>query len=183
MTKKILLIDDDDLVRRSLESLLKRNGYAVVTASSAAEAISQAQIILFDLVVTDVRMPGDNGIIALEKIKNLYEPQKHNCGFVVISGYAEEDSPSLAIRLGVTHFLSKPFDNQNFLESIQRELKLIGEMISFEGDLSIDQQKIGTLKYEFNMYELPIKRIYNPKVTRGLENTNDGFIIVEYREI
>ncbi len=61
--------------------------------------------------------------------------------------------------------------------------KIKGEIISFEGTLNIDQTKIGTIKYEFNMHDLPIRRIYNPKVTRTMENTKDGFIIVENREI
>lgn len=63
------------------------------------------------------------------------------------------------------------------------EFKIKGETISFEGELMIDDTKIGTIKYEFNMYDLPIRRVYNPKVTRTLENTKDGFIIVENREI
>ncbi len=63
------------------------------------------------------------------------------------------------------------------------EFKIDGETISFEGELAIDKTKIGSIKYEFNMYDLPIRRIYNPKVTRTMENTKDGFIIVENREI
>jgi hypothetical protein len=63
------------------------------------------------------------------------------------------------------------------------EFKIEGETISFEGDLSIDETKIGNLKYQFNMYDLPIRRVYNPKVTRTMENIKDGFIIVENREI
>jgi hypothetical protein len=63
------------------------------------------------------------------------------------------------------------------------EFKIDGEKISFEGELVIDDTKIGNVKYEFNLYDLPIRRIYNPKVSRTLENTKDGFIIVENREI
>ena len=63
------------------------------------------------------------------------------------------------------------------------EFKIEGETISFEGDLSIDKTKIGSVKYEFNLYALPIRRVYNPKVTRTMENTKEGFIIVENREV
>ncbi|HNX69615.1 MAG TPA: beta-ketoacyl-ACP synthase II [Candidatus Omnitrophota bacterium] len=139
MSKKILLIDDDDLVRRSVESLLKRNGYAVVTAASADEAVSQAKIINFELIVTDVRMPGENGIRAIEKIKAFYEKINHICGFIVISGYAEEDTPALAIRLGVTHFLSKPFDSKDFLNNIQKELQLLADNRRLKSKTSVDR--------------------------------------------
>lgn len=63
------------------------------------------------------------------------------------------------------------------------EFKIKDETISFEGNLMVDDTKIGTMNYEFNMYDLPIRRIYNPKVSRTMENTKDGFIIVENREI
>ena len=63
------------------------------------------------------------------------------------------------------------------------DFQIVGEKISVEGDLNIEESKIGNIKYEFNMYDLPIRRINNPKVSRTLENTKEGFIIVENREI
>src|SRR3989338_6667286 len=101
---KILLIDDDELVVKTLSRLLTAQGYLVETAGNAIEAISKAAISDFDLVISDVRMPGENGVIAVEKIKKIYEARKVICGYMLISGFAEEDTPAHAIRLGVDKF-------------------------------------------------------------------------------
>jgi DNA-binding NtrC family response regulator len=69
MGKKILFIDDDTLVRKSLENFLKREAYTVVTAGSAQEAANHAAAIDFDVVISDVRMPQENGIVAIQRIK------------------------------------------------------------------------------------------------------------------
>jgi hypothetical protein len=53
----------------------------------------------------------------------------------------------------------------------------------FEGELSIEGTPIGTARYEFDLYDLPIRKVYNPKVQQQLEATSDGFEVVEIREI
>jgi len=125
MSQKILLIDDDDLVTKTLRKLLSIKGYQVETANNALEAVTKVATTDFDLVISDVRMPGENGIVAIEKIKAIYSERKVVCGYILISGYAEEDTPSHAIRLGVDKFLNKPFDNETFLKSVEDELKLV----------------------------------------------------------
>lgn len=125
MTHKILLIDDDTLVVKTLSRLLTTKGYKVETALNAIEAISKVAVSDFDLVISDIRMPGDNGIIAIEKIKQIYEERKIVCGYILISGYAEEDTPAHAIRLGVDKFIYKPFENVVFLKNIEEELDLV----------------------------------------------------------
>jgi len=128
MSQKILLIDDDDLVTKTLRKLLSIKGYQVETANNALEAVTKVATSDFDLVISDVRMPGENGIVAIEKIKAIYSERKVVCGYILISGYAEEDTPSHAIRLGVDKFLNKPFDNETFLKSIEDELSLIKKL-------------------------------------------------------
>src|SRR3990167_6759403 len=98
MPEKILLVDDDALVVKSLKRVLETTGYSVEVANNAVEAISKAAMLDFDLVISDIRMPGDNGVIAVEKIKKIYQARKIICGFIFISGYAEEDTPAHAIR-------------------------------------------------------------------------------------
>ena len=122
---KILLIDDDDLVVRSLKRLLTSKGYSVETANSALEAIAIAAVTNFDLVISDIRMPGENGIAAIETIKSIYTSKKLTCGYIIISGYAEEDTPAHAVRLGVSKFLYKPIDTDLFLKNIEDECELV----------------------------------------------------------
>ncbi len=125
MEKRILLIDDDELVVRTLERLLASKGYHVETANNAIDAVSKVAITDFGLVISDIRMPGESGIIAIEKIKKIYDEKRHISGFMFITGYAEEDTPEHAIRLGVDRFLFKPFDNDTFLRNVQEELELV----------------------------------------------------------
>jgi 3-oxoacyl-[acyl-carrier-protein] synthase II len=125
MIPKILVIDDDLLVSKTLKNLLTKKGYGVETASNAIEAISLVATKNYDLIISDVRMPGENGVVAIEKIKKIYAEKRIICGYVFISGYPEEDTPAHAIRLGVNRFLYKPFDSENFLKNIKEELELI----------------------------------------------------------
>jgi len=125
MGKKILFVDDDTLVRKSLENFLKREEYTVVTAASAQEAANHAMSIDFDVVISDVRMPQENGIVAIQKIKEIYEPKGHICGYILITGYAEEDTPEHAIRLGIDKFILKPLDINIFRSALLDELKLV----------------------------------------------------------
>lgn len=127
MHEKILIIDDDDLVVRTFKKLLFNQGYDVDIANNAVEAITKVAIKQFDLVISDVRMPGDNGVVAIEKIKNIYQAKRVICGYILISGYAEEDTPSHAIRLGVDKFLYKPIDSSEFLIAVSNELELVGK--------------------------------------------------------
>ncbi len=125
MIPKILLVDDDPLVIKSLKNLLVKQGYEVECARNAIDAISLVAVKDFDLVISDIRMPGENGIIAVEKIKKIYKEKQILCSFMFISGYAEEDTPEHAIRLGVDKFLFKPFDNEVLLRNIVEELDLV----------------------------------------------------------
>lgn len=125
MKEKILLIDDDELVVKTLRRLLATQGYHVETANSALEAVSKVAVSDFDLVISDIRMPGENGIVAIEKIRKIYEDREVVCGYIIISGYAEEDTPAHAIRLGVDKFLYKPFDNKTFLKNVEEELEIV----------------------------------------------------------
>lgn len=124
MKQKILLIDDDDLVIRSLRKLLSAKGYEVESAVNALEAVTLAANQDFDLVVSDVRMPGESGITAIEKIQALYGERRISCGYILISGYSEENTPEQTARLGINTFLNKPFDNEAFLKHVQEELKI-----------------------------------------------------------
>lgn len=140
MIPKILLIDDDELVLKTIKRLLVAKGYQVESAPNAVEAISLAAVNDFDLVISDVRMPGENGIIAIEKIKKIYEEKRTISGYILISGYAEEDTPAHAIRLGVDKFIYKPFDNEKFLQVVKEELELAEK----ERELRLAPQKTPT---------------------------------------
>jgi len=122
--KKILIVDDDQLVVKTVQKLLTKQGYEVKTATNAIEAISLVARHDFDLVISDIRMPGESGIIAVQKIQEIYKEKRIDCGYIFFSGYAEEDTPAHAVQLGVDKFIYKPFDSELFLKNVEEELLL-----------------------------------------------------------
>lgn len=95
--------------------LLQSEEYSVQLACTGEEALEKAREHYFDLVLCDVRMPGMDGLEAIEKLKPLVE----GAYFIVMTGYASEDAPIRALRLGVDDYLTKPFDIPLFLEKLR----------------------------------------------------------------
>ncbi len=114
----ILLVDDDDLVRQTLSMLLEREGFSVVSAASGREALEKARQRTFDLVISDVRMSEMNGVQTVAALRQVL-PDAH---MILITGFADEEAPIQALRLGVDDYLKKPFDLDAFLARI-RELR------------------------------------------------------------
>lgn len=121
--KNILVIDDEGLVTKSLQKLLKKEGYAVVVAASGDEAIKQCKSQEFDLIVSDIRMPELDGIETVKKIRQLLkEAGKRPIPEILITGFAEEDSYRRALELKVTDYIYKPFDMKEFVNTVRRNL-------------------------------------------------------------
>ncbi len=116
--EKILIIEDDPLVLETLRGVLSAGGYEVEMASSGLEAISKARESDYALIITDVRMPGMDGIEALGKLA-AYQPQARK---LVITGYAEYDAPVRAIQITVDDYLMKPFGADVLLRSVRNAL-------------------------------------------------------------
>ncbi len=113
---EVLLIDDDELVRQSLEMLLSHEGFTVATASDGNQALDLAKTHGFDLVISDVRMPGLDGFQCITQIREILP----EANFVLISGYSEQDAPIQALRMQVDDFFRKPFDLDLFMDRIRK---------------------------------------------------------------
>lgn len=113
----ILLVDDDPLVRQSLAMLLEKEGFAVTSAACGQDALKAGDAQLFDLVVCDIRMPDLDGLDVVRRLQEAHL-EAH---FVLITGFAGEDAPIQALRLGIHDYLRKPFDLEAFLDRV-REL-------------------------------------------------------------
>ena len=124
MPKKVLLIDDDPLVGGTVLTMLKRQGYHVEAVLSGAEALERVGEESYDLIISDIRMPGMNGIQAIEAIQKLHRETGRVCAFMFITGFAEENFPENTIRIGVSDILMKPLDAQEFLQSVEKNLAL-----------------------------------------------------------
>ena len=111
----ILVVDDDELMRDSLTSLLEEEGFQVAGAESGPRALELAEEQYFELVVCDVRMPQMDGI---ETVRRLQEGIP-DATFIMITGYASEEAPVEALRLGVDDYIRKPFEIPEFLAKIR----------------------------------------------------------------
>ncbi len=102
---KILLADDEDLVRHLIGELLTREGHQVMEVADGKEAIEALDSGIFEVVFTDINMPGANGIEVLKKAKQI----SPDLEVVIITGYASVDNAADAVRFGAYDYLTKPF--------------------------------------------------------------------------
>ncbi|MFN8608639.1 MAG: response regulator [Vulcanimicrobiota bacterium] len=116
---RILLLEDDAQLRTVLQTVLEAEGYIVMPAPLAEEALALAQQSPPDLVVADIRMEGMDGLDALAAIKE-ENPRMRS---LVVTGYSTEADSIRAIRLGVGDYLKKPFDLDEFLRVISKLLQ------------------------------------------------------------
>ena len=123
MKKKILLIDDEELVIKSLLRLLSVEGYEVVVAKSGVEATEKVKQADFDLIISDVRMPGLDGIETIEQIRGyLKKLNKKTIPEILITGYADIDKYEKAMDLKVVDYLYKPFDIGDLLSLVKKNI-------------------------------------------------------------
>ncbi len=121
MAKKILLIDDDELITKSLSILLNKKGYETITARNAGEALEKVKEADFGLIICDVRMPVLDGIETIKQIRAyLNQSNKDLIPEILISGYADQDKYEKALSLKVAGYLFKPLDNDEFLQAVQK---------------------------------------------------------------
>jgi len=103
-TRKVLVVDDDPVVRKSFDRVLSGKGYAVITAENGQEALNKLNEEKYDVVYTDIRMPGMSGLEVAEKIK----ARQPWTPVVIITGYGNDAAEARAKAAGVANFLHKP---------------------------------------------------------------------------
>lgn len=119
---KILVVDDEEDTRVSLEMLLTSVGYQVKTADSAAEALCILGMEYYPLVVTDIMMPGINGIDFLHKIKKTY---KQSIEVIMVTGYGSVETAVQTIKMGAFGYFIKGANPEDLLLDIKKAKKLI----------------------------------------------------------
>lgn len=113
---RILVLEDDADFRGMLMALLEKEGYRVAGAARGEDALSLARQADYDLVVTDIRMEGIDGLETLSRLKEA-QPLVES---LVITGYSSEEDSIRAIRLGVGDYLRKPFRLDEFVGAVRR---------------------------------------------------------------
>ncbi len=116
---RVLVVDDEPKLLRLLGSLFREQGWKVSTASRAEEALALLEGDLFDLLVTDVRLPRASGIELLQRAR-LLQPELQA---VVMTAYGTVSGAVEAMRLGAFDYLQKPFELEGMLMVVQRALE------------------------------------------------------------
>lgn len=116
--QRILIIDDDDLVLKTLAIVVKRNGYEVLTATGYDEALKIISTEKLDLILSDIRMPGRNGVETIRSLQmTVKESGCDELPIIFITGYAEMSDELQANFLG--EVLYKPVDIEKLLTTIR----------------------------------------------------------------
>lgn len=115
----ILVVDDEAIIRKSISANLLAEGYQVSTAQNGEEAVAALKMGSFDLVVTDLVMPGLDGIELLKQTKSLAP----SIPVLILTGQGDLDSAIKALRSGADDYILKPCDIDELLERISRCLE------------------------------------------------------------
>lgn len=115
---EILIVDDDDVIRDTLHELLSSE-YSCETAGTAEIALAKLQQEPFDVVVTDISMPGFSGLELLRHVRRLYPKTP----VIIVSGHGDEEHARELIGMGAFDSLLKPFRLEVVEESVKRALQ------------------------------------------------------------
>jgi len=115
--QRIVLVDDHEVVRLGIKSLLERHPHFEVVgeAGTAKEAMEQVERLLPDVVLMDIRLPGTSGIEATEEITNSYPEIK----VIMLTSYAEDDMLFSAIRAGASGYVLKQINAEDLIKAIE----------------------------------------------------------------
>ena len=119
MSFTILIVEDEETLSSSLRMALKAEGYNILCSGSGEEALKTVEKELVDLVILDIRLPGMNGLQAMEKIKEL-DPMILT---IVMTGYAEVETAVRAMKMGAYDYINKPFELDEMKMIISKALE------------------------------------------------------------
>ncbi len=119
---RILVVDDELIVIKSAERVLKSEGYQIEGALGGREAILKIERGNFDLVFTDLKMPEVDGITLIRWVKK----SRPNVGIVIITGYPSQDTMKEALELGIIDYVPKPFTPSVLLDVTKRAVEWAG---------------------------------------------------------
>ena len=115
----ILVIDDEDIMREILETLLSREGYTVRLASSGAEGLELAKSLPFDAAIVDVMMPGMDGMAVLDELKKIDD----DLPVLMITAFASVENAIAAMKRGAFDYITKPFKNDEVLVVVRNAME------------------------------------------------------------
>jgi PAS domain S-box-containing protein len=151
---RVLIVDDDPALLEALPETLRLRmpGVAIDTSSSAADALAQIESTDYDTIVTDIKMPGMDGLALLSEIKS----RRPKTPTLLITGHGEHDLAVQALRGGAYDFVAKPIDRDYFVASLERAIDMR------RLDRQVEEQKVALKRH-----------------ARVLDHVGDGVFLVD----
>ena len=118
-TTRILVVDDDEDIRKVLTTILEDEGYTVESASTAKKAIERTRRKFYNLALIDIRLPDMEGIELLAKMRDTTPRMRK----IIITGYPTLQNAIEAVNRGANAYILKPFDMEEVLKTIKEELR------------------------------------------------------------
>lgn len=135
MALKVLIVDDENDTRILLSDLLSSGGFETETAEDGIEALNKAKAFKPSVIITDIRLPGMDGIELLKRLKDTDSPPE----IILMTGYNEYDAAVDALKVGVFQYIKKPFGDPDF---VLRVIKNASEKVELKAKLEKEKQLI-----------------------------------------
>ncbi|HKM59958.1 MAG TPA: response regulator [Candidatus Bathyarchaeia archaeon] len=129
---KILIVDDDENIRNTVEAILEDEGYLVDTAASGGEAVKKTQKTNYNIALLDIRLPDMEGVELLKLIKEGVPRTRK----IMVTGYPSMQNAIAALNKNADAYLIKPVDIENLLATVKNQLQLQ------EGEKEFSEQKV-----------------------------------------
>lgn len=146
MSRSILIVEDDELMRSFLHHILREDGYQISTAKDGKEGLKKIQGVDYDLVITDLRMPKLSGIDLMREGRKV----KPEMRWIVITAFGSIDNAVEAMKAGASDYLTKPFKDPE-------ELRLVVRRVLKEAEA---EQTISLLSEELGKHFPPVEMIF-----------------------
>jgi DNA-binding NtrC family response regulator len=131
---RILIVDDDENIRKVLQAILEDEGYKVETAETAKKGIERSEKAFYNLALIDVRLPDMEGIELLSKLRGT-KPKMRK---IIVTGYPTLQNAVSAVNKGADAYVMKPFDVEKILQTIREQLKKQEEEKSFSEEKVVE---------------------------------------------
>lgn len=123
MPPAILVVEDELLTRRTLQELLQREGFTVMTVGTVAEAMGEVQRRAYDLIVLDILLPDGDGLVACKRIR-----ERHRMPIVILSTKRQLQDRVAGLETGADDYIVKPFEPLEVVARIRAQLRRAQEL-------------------------------------------------------
>lgn len=169
VTNKILIIEDEKNMREILKILLEGEGYDVVEAPDGRTGIEQLRKDIYDLIITDIKMPGDDGFAVLREAKKV-SPETL---VIMITAFGTTESAVEAMKLGAYDYIHKPFK----IDEIRLVVKNALEKKRLRGEVTVLREKIKTTYELGNIFYKSSKMQELLRILPRIAETNSNVLI------